>query len=313
MNLTLEIYLKSRNEMHEPRHVDRASMYSGETIAGIVFGILVIVLLVFLFVILVVMRYKESMIPSSLQRSTCLGKCLLDGRSHQQHRDHHQDQQAVDRHNNKIGIIENPGATRNTTSSSDGRRENGLSGMTHGSKYGSFDVISMMTANNQKTISSQQRQQQDIDSGHEEGSYESRVSIVTSGRSLISSGIIREDSVDDGTGMTRKSNDQGSRTRDEEEQQEEEESLQRPKVKALQVQGKEKRETMGHKSEKGSQRKGLQGETDEKRESETERGRERKQSDVESPRESCVSNDRFPFLPSLSFHSSLSRATLPPL
>lgn len=254
--------------MQEPRNVDRGSIYSGETIAGIVFGVLVVVLLVFLFVILAIMRCRESMIPSSLQRSTCFAKCLLDGSSHQHRDHHHQDQQAADRHNNKIGIIENPGATRNntTTSSSERRRGNGggLTGMTNGSKYGSFDVISMMTANSHKTISSQQqlqRQQQDIDSGHEEGSYESRVSIVTSGRSLSNSGnllingIIREDLNDCATTMTRTSNDRESNSRrewphedqqqQEEDEEEEEGSLRRPKVKALEVQGKERRETMG--------------------------------------------------------------------
>lgn len=275
INLTLEVYLRSRNEMQEPRNLDRGSSsiiltYSGETIAGIVFGILLIVLMIFLFVILAVMRYKESIIPSSLQSSpssSCFTKCLL----HRHHRrDHHSDQQSagaaaaasaasgVDRHNNKIGIIENPAASRTNNnmttslSSSEGRRVNGsLSRMTNGSKYGSFDVISMMTANNHyKIMSGSQQQQQDIDSGHEEGSYESRVSVVTSGRSqsnsanLLISGIIREEAdgkdEDDLSVMRTMSNDVTQwRERDHDEEEEEEEgSLRRPKVKALEVQGK---------------------------------------------------------------------------
>lgn len=257
INLTLEIYLKSRNEVQQPRHLDPLSEYSGETIAGIVFGTLVIVLLLFLFVILV--RYRDSMTPSSLPPSACFSKCLLDDGDHQPG-DHYHDQQTGDRANNKIGMIENagPGARH----SSDQASTNPLTSISTNSKYGSFDVFSMMTANKGKSISSQE-QQQDIDSGHEEGSYESRVSIVPTGTAhtlpnsdnLMFSAVIRTET-DDRQTMALASNDDetdgGRRDSHTPLQQREEPdfSLRRPKVTG--VQGKKRAERIAD-GRKGAQ------------------------------------------------------------
>ena len=192
--------------MQEPRHLDRLSaiMYSGETIAGIVFGVLVIVLIVFLFVTFAIMRLKERSSASSsssfLRQSSCLAKCLLanDGSSgHQHHDDPYSDQQAADRLAGKkvVRIIENPGATTHDGPTDLGHRANGcLANGGSNSKYGSFSVISNLTMGGghqepHQTGSSgaggcgSQQRVLDTDSGHEDGSYESRVSIVTSGRS----------------------------------------------------------------------------------------------------------------------------------
>lgn len=232
INLTLEIFLKSRNEVQEPRHLDPLYQYSGETIAGVVFGSLVVFFLLFLFVI--VIRYRDSMTPPSFQPFSCFSKCLLDDADDQHGGHRYHDQQTGDPANNKIGIIENP------ASGVSEERTNALSGISNNSKYGSFDVFSMMTANNRKSISSQE-QQQDIDSGHEEGSFESRVSIVTGASNLMFNAVIREDRDDHQSRMQsndHETTDDGRRRDSVPASEQRDASLQRPRVRQAVVLGK---------------------------------------------------------------------------
>ena len=202
MNFTLEIYLKTRNEFHEPsRHLDDWMIgYSGETIAGILFGSLSVLLILFLTVILVVVRFKNNNSlnpsPSSNLSASCFSKCLLrnnDLHSRDHHHHHRREQEEpLDQRtthdpqhymNGKIGIIKNSTSPNNmTTSSSQRMRENGLMTASignSGSKYGSFDVISMMTTSNDHKSAEFAHQQDSLDSGHAGGSYESGTSAPT--------------------------------------------------------------------------------------------------------------------------------------